>query len=61
MERLIERRLLEWRDSPDRKPLVLLGIRQCGKTYVLKEFGRRHYESMAYFDFESNPELRRVF
>ena len=61
MERLIERRLLEWRDSPDRKPLVLLGIRQCGKTYILREFGERHYSKVAYFDFESMSELRSLF
>lgn len=61
MERLIERRLVDWKNSSDRKPLILLGVRHCGKTFVLKEFGRRHFKSMAYFDFESDPELRRVF
>ena len=61
MERLIERRLLEWKGSPDRKPLVMLGIRQCGKTYILREFGERHYSKVAYFDFESMSELRGLF
>ena len=61
MERLIERRLLEWKGSPDRKPLVMLGIRQCGKTYILREFGERHYSKVAYFDFESMFELRSLF
>ena len=39
MERDIMMRLAEWKDSPDRKPLLITGVRQCGKTYVLKEFG----------------------
>ena len=61
MDRLIERKLLEWKDSPDRKPLVVLGMRQCGKTYTLRRFGEEHYSSTVYLDFESMPELRDVF
>lgn len=51
MERLILKQLLEWKCSPYRKPLILKGVRQVGKTWVLKEFGRRYYENIAYFNF----------
>lgn len=49
MERLILNKLLEWKNSPYRKPLILKGVRQVGKTWILKEFGRRYYENTAYF------------
>ena len=45
MERLILQRLLKWKHSPYRKPLILKGVRQVGKTWILKEFGRRYYET----------------
>ncbi len=61
MERLIEAKLLEWKDSPGRKPLILLGLRQSGKTYVLKKFGREHFSNVAYFDFENREDLCRLF
>lgn len=54
MEREIMKKLVEWKDSPDRKPLLLTGVRQCGKTYVLKDFGNRYFEDTAYFSFEGN-------
>ena len=50
MERLILNQLLDWKNSPYRKPLILKGVRQVGKTWVLKEFGRRYYENTAYFN-----------
>ena len=49
MERLILNKLLEWKSSPYRKPLILKGVRQVGKTWILKEFGRRYYDNTAYF------------
>lgn len=52
MERFIIKKLLEWKNSPYRKPLILKGVRQVGKTQVLKEFGRRYYENTAYFNFD---------
>jgi hypothetical protein len=61
MERDIYRRLLEWKASPRRKPLVLKGARQVGKTYILQEFGRREYERVAYFNFEETPALDDFF
>ena len=45
MERFILKKLLAWKNSPYRKPLILKGVRQVGKTWILKEFGRRYYEN----------------
>ena len=50
-------KLLDWKNSPYRKPLILKGVRQVGKTWILKEFGRRYYENTAYFNFDENEEL----
>ena len=44
MERLLMDKLLQWKNSTYRKPLILKGVRQVGKTWILKEFGRRYYE-----------------
>ena len=52
MERFILKKLLDWKNSPYRKPLILKGVRQVGKTWILKEFGKRYYESTAYFNFD---------
>jgi predicted AAA+ superfamily ATPase len=61
MERFILDDLLKWKESKYRKPLILQGVRQVGKTWALKEFGRRHYSSVAYFNFEENEEYRQFF
>lgn len=61
MERDIMVRLAEWKDLPDRKPLLITGVRQCGKTYVIKEFGNRYFEDVAYFYFEGNRGLSSIF
>ena len=50
-----------WKESEHRKPLILQGARQVGKTYSLLEFGRTHYENVAYFNFETNPKLNETF
>lgn len=47
MERFVLNELLEWKNSPYRKPLILKGVRQVGKTWILKEFGKRYYENTA--------------
>ncbi len=44
-----------WKENEHRKPLILQGARQVGKTYSILEFGRIHYENVAYFNFETNP------
>ena len=61
MERLILKKLLDWKNSPYRKPLILKGVRQVGKTWILKEFGRRYYENTAYFNFDENEEYKQFF
>lgn len=61
MKRLFESRLLKWKENPDRKPLVLNGARQVGKTYILQEFGHNNYEHVAYFNCEGNNTLRMIF
>ena len=61
MKRTVMKKLLNWKNSPYRKPLILKGVRQVGKTWVLKEFGRRYYENTAYFNFDENEEYRQFF
>ena len=61
MERLILHDLMKWKNSNHRKPLILKGVRQVGKTWALKEFGRRYYENTAYFNFDEHEEYRQFF
>lgn len=61
MERNLLKKLENWKNSPYRKPLILKGVRQVGKTWLLKEFGKRHYENVAYFNFDENEEYRQFF
>ena len=61
MVRKIMEYLESWRVSGNRKPLILQGARQVGKTYSILEFGRTRYENVAYFNFETNPGLARTF
>ena len=61
MYRKIMRVLEAWKEDEHRKPLVLQGARQVGKTYSVLEFGRTCYENVAYFNFETNPKLNETF
>lgn len=61
MRRSIYTRLLKWKDSPTRKPLMLYGARQVGKTYILKEFGEREFENMVYVNCYLNAAVRTLF
>jgi len=61
VKRMLTEKLLEWKKKSNRKPLILKGVRQCGKTYLLKEFGKCYYESCAYFNFEETDSLKTVF
>lgn len=61
MYRKITQYLESWKTSERRKPLILQGARQVGKTYSILEFGRTHYENVAYFNFEINPKLNETF
>ena len=61
MYRKVTHFLEDWQNSPHRKPLILQGARQVGKTYSILEFGRTHYDNVAYFNFETNPKLNETF
>jgi len=61
MKRKIYKELLEWKRSPVRKPLLLQGARQVGKTYCLERFGQKEFSNYHIFDFMENPALNKVF
>ena len=61
MERQIIGRLREWKGSSCRKPLILRGARQVGKTWVMKEFGKRYFKNVAYVNFDNNPTMKAAF
>lgn len=61
MKRFIESDLIKWKESKRRKPLLLRGARQVGKTYSLKSFGKSHFDAVALVDLERNPTLHRIF
>lgn len=61
MERTIIEQLQAWKNSRSRKPLILAGARQVGKTYILKEFGKREYENVAYINCDGNSEIANIF
>ena len=54
-------RLIEWKNRSDRKPLLLTGVRQCGKTYTILEFGKNEFEDTAYYNFEEDGTLASAF
>lgn len=61
MERKVTQQLLQWKNSSNRKPLILLGARQVGKTYILKHFGREMYDTVAYLNFDEDVRLKSLF
>lgn len=61
MERSIYSSLKKWKESPTRKPLILQGARQVGKTYILKEFGAREYSEVVYINCEDNNDMQNMF
>ncbi|MFI5334198.1 MAG: ATP-binding protein [Chlamydiales bacterium] len=61
MKRKMMGRLLEWKEEKSRKPLLLKGVRQVGKTHLLKEFGKTHFAQCHYFNFEKQPNLCKIF
>ena len=61
MKRNVLGKLIEWKNSSDRKPLIIKGARQVGKTWLMKEFGRNYYNDFAYFNFDENDELKSIF
>lgn len=61
MKRKIYQKLVEWKNNPHHKPLVLLGARQVGKTYILKEFGNKEFDSFVYVNCHNNPFASMLF
>jgi len=61
MKRTIQEKLRQWKEQAKRKPLILMGARQVGKTYALKKFGEENYQNTAYLNFENNPRLCELF
>ena len=61
MKRLVYEKFISWKSKKNRKPLLVTGVRQCGKTYLIKEFGDNEFEDMAYFNFDGNEGLKSVF
>ena len=61
MRRHIIEQLQQWRQSKNRKPLIIKGARQVGKTYILKTFAALAYDTVAYFNFENSPHLHELF
>ena len=61
MERDITQKLFQWKSSKRRKPLLLTGVRQCGKTFIIKQFGKSQYENLVYLNFEENENLKGIF
>ena len=61
MERKALQKMEEWKNSSHRKPLVLKGARQVGKTWLMKEFGRRKYKKTFYFSFDKEESLHEIF
>lgn len=61
MERVVLEELLQWKQGKSRKPLLLRGARQVGKTWIMKEFGRKHYDQVVYINFERDKLLQDLF
>lgn len=61
MKRNAMRDLVQWKESEDRKPMVLKGARQVGKTWLMKEFGSNYYQNYVYFNFDEEDELKSIF
>jgi len=61
MKRLIEAELYQWKMNRERKPLLINGIRQVGKTWIVKEFGKKHFKQLIYLNFDLEPNLCDIF
>jgi predicted AAA+ superfamily ATPase len=61
VKRILYKKLTDWKNNPKRKPLLLQGARQVGKTYLIKEFAKNEYENLVYLNFEENKGLKSLF
>ena len=61
MERSVDQKLIDWKERTDRKPLILSGARQVGKTWILREFGRKHFKNTVVCNFDKDKEICGLF
>ena len=61
MKRLLLNELVAWKNAPKRKPLILQGARQVGKTWLMREFGKQEFKQVVYLNFESSSRLKNLF
>ena len=61
MYRIAIEKLYQWKKSKRRKPIIIEGARQVGKTWIMKEFGKQAYENTIYINFDSNPRMAELF
>jgi len=61
MERLLMQDLLKWKENKDKKPLVLQGVRQCGKTFLIEDFAKRYYSDVVYYRFDKDAKIKEFF
>ena len=61
MYRFFENTLLSWKQSGMKKPLMVIGVRQIGKTYTIEKFGKENFEEYLYFNLEKDKEIRNIF
>ena len=61
MQRFAMKELINWKNKRNRKPLIIMGARQVGKTWLMKEFGKTYYSKTAYISFYNNNRMKQVF
>lgn len=61
LKRKIEQQLLQWKNTPEHNPLIIKGCRQCGKTYIVENFGQKYYKHVVYLNFFENAEYKEIF
>ena len=61
LKRKIEDELIRWKNDPNKKPLIIKGCRQCGKTYIVRKFAEENYQNVVYLNFIENPDYASVF
>lgn len=61
MERLLMHDLIVWKNNPNKKPLVVQGVRQCGKTFLINDFAKHHYTDVVYYRFDKDAKIKELF
>ena len=61
MERTLMRDLVKWKENPNKKPLIVQGMRQCGKTYLIEDFAKRYYDDVVYYRFDKDAKAKSLF